>query len=407
MGAWPSKGTATPATSPVDHPWSSLPLDLVGLVLSHLHSDAIRVRFAAVCRHWRHVARNYLPSLFPAFPWIFSRDGSCLRLPVGELHRLRFRKGVSCHGSFGDWLLFQENGLWRNRRFLENPLSGAIVPLPSRHSSAESKSELFHIVKVIVCSNDLIAAMIRYDGTYINRVVCCRPGMPSWSRPGEHNSCRYYEDIAFHEGNIYTVAAGGDLFVHEITKGSVTREPKLSLPKRVLQAPAWPVLYYDSTCHLVLSCTGKLLLVRWFLPRNPWACSIDLMLQVFEADFEMDLWLEVENLNDQVLFVSSKCSKAMSASTHVDCLQANKIYLIDHDTIISTFWPEQNSCACMYDMRRETVDFIHLGERTIYQAEGWVLLCPVSTGMQGAPTAAGNSCENIIVLLIAGEEDVD
>ncbi|TVT99420.1 hypothetical protein EJB05_55242, partial [Eragrostis curvula] len=111
--------------------WSGLPPDLVDLVLRRLHSHSDRVRFASVCRHWRHVAGNYSsPPLPPALPWICSSDGVCQSLPDGEVHCLRFRDGVSCYGSFGDWLLFKEIG--RSHRFLENPLSGATLQLPGQ-----------------------------------------------------------------------------------------------------------------------------------------------------------------------------------------------------------------------------------------------------------------------------------
>ncbi|XBJ07022.1 hypothetical protein VPH35_012600 [Triticum aestivum] len=48
--------------------WSALPSELAGLVLRRLPSHADRVRFAAVCHHWRFSRKEHC--LPPPLPWL-------------------------------------------------------------------------------------------------------------------------------------------------------------------------------------------------------------------------------------------------------------------------------------------------------------------------------------------------
>ncbi|TVU24246.1 hypothetical protein EJB05_26667, partial [Eragrostis curvula] len=206
-------------------PCSSLPPELACLVLRRMmRSHADRVRFAAVCRHWRYVARQYSLPL----PWLCSSYGLCQSLPDGKIHFLRSKE--QCYGSFGNWLLYKE--ISGDRRSLKNPLTGATMSLPthckkpvylymdgSLGTPSDETSNRFDINKVIVCTGNLIVALVSYRYSSSKEVVCCRPGMPSWSM-GLRHGYRNYMDMAVHKGNIYAVDKGGDLFVHEVNEDS-------------------------------------------------------------------------------------------------------------------------------------------------------------------------------------------
>ncbi|CAL4983252.1 unnamed protein product [Urochloa decumbens] len=287
MGARPSKGRqATPATSsppsngpdfwPVSSsssPWTDLQPDL-----------ADRVRFTAVCRHWRYVAREYsLPRLPPALPWLFQEQQA---------------------GS----------GIWRSRhsRYLRNPLSGATVRLPGHCDKPVClngddsygkwsfwKCSNFDISKVIVCSDDLVAAMVLYHHLHMGTrqvVMCCRPGMSSWSR-GLYNINHWYIDMAFYKGKLYTVTREGCLFAHEVGKSgrSAKGKPRVHQIQQVsLAAPSsldgfFTSSFSDMSCYLVISHTGKLWMVRWVLP---YGNKGEVVVKVFKADLETSQWLE-------------------------------------------------------------------------------------------------------------------
>jgi hypothetical protein len=110
--------------------WSSdLPPELASVVLRWLPSHADRVRFAAVCRHWRVAAQQQRPLVPPPLPWI-----SFQSLCDGEQHALR-RWGpgyeLRCYSTFGEWILLVEMDDPARSCFLRNPFSGKSMKLPS------------------------------------------------------------------------------------------------------------------------------------------------------------------------------------------------------------------------------------------------------------------------------------
>ena len=54
-----------------------------------------------------------------------------------------------------------------------------------------------------------------------------------------------YQDMAFHNGKVYAVANGGDLYEHEISEDSDTGEPRVSGIQRVMD------IFYRRQYHLV------------------------------------------------------------------------------------------------------------------------------------------------------------
>ncbi|KAJ1270155.1 hypothetical protein BS78_06G033200, partial [Paspalum vaginatum] len=365
-----SPNKAAPASLPAG--WSSAPPELLDLVLRRLFSAADRVRFAAVCRHWHDVASHYSSAprvLPPALPWLnFPHDGHFQSLPDGEQHMHSFSghsKDVRCVGTFGRWLLFEELGVEPGRRyFLRDPLvPSSHTPLPGHckepvdltdngrspgwpwprwpfHSAAAgSGSTRFYIAKVIVCSGDLIVAMVCYkrDPRYyrgdVNVVVCCRPGMSSWSA-GLWNG-RWYRDMVLYKGKLYAVDEKGELFAHEITEDRDTGEPRVSRVWSVVRTPPPPLSKYmpdGSYCA-----HNSLLMVRWIVPKDDYTAedsTKQMEIMVFEADFETGRWVEVKSLDDQVLFVSSDSSKSRAIYPsghrhHCDYLRGNGIYFVD------------------------------------------------------------------------------
>ncbi|CAO2146600.1 unnamed protein product [Urochloa humidicola] len=386
MGAWLSM--FAPA-SPV--PWSALPPELLDLILRRLSSHADRVRFASVCHQWRRTAAEYSRyTLPPLLPWLLQFDGiTCPQLrsfPDGKLHSFIFSQELdytqTCIGSFGSWLLFKypwprcHNTLW-------NLLTGATVQLPEHCNEPECLSpyELrptgttftcANARKVIVCSPDLIAGIVSY---YRNQdlVMCCRPGMSSWSTGLLYDySYRRYQDMAYYEGRIYAVSTSGDLFVHEVTEDiDHTVEPRVCRLERLIKGNNntfdGPPIFDD--IYLVISCTGKLLMVhRPMYPQdNHGSESSTKIFRIFEADFVKSRWLEVESLGDQVLFVGTNCSRAIRASDHGNHLQGSTIYFLrEHAPTGDRFFKTISPHTCgLYDMCSNTICPISLGDKHV------------------------------------------
>jgi hypothetical protein len=79
----------------------------------------------------------------------------------------------------------------------------------------------------VPCPDNLIVVTHNLDPL----IACCRPGTSLWSTSsqtaGDHS---YYEDIAFHDRNIYAITNAGDLFAHEVSDGhGVGKKPTILL----------------------------------------------------------------------------------------------------------------------------------------------------------------------------------
>ncbi|KAL6890356.1 hypothetical protein ACP4OV_009119 [Aristida adscensionis] len=378
MGAWSSKGT--PARSSPPPGWPDLPPELADLVLRRLPSIADRLRFAAVCRRWLHVATRYAPpGSRPRLPWLSFLDGHFRSLPDGELHSFRFKRYTLCLGSFGSWLLLREAGRAPGRtRFLKNPLTGATLRLPGRLSLDAShdtgSTTDFLITKVIVCPGGLVAAKVNYR-CGPDMVVCCRPraSPPPSSWPAGLCNGYWYADMGLYKGKLYTVTTEGALFAHEVAEDDDDAgKPRVSRIEQVIPAPHLSKLdgYHATlpcarTCYLVTSPTGgELLMVRWIIPHDRYTSedtTRQMTFKVFQADLEMSRWLELERLEDQVLFVSPNCSKAVSACNYQQ--GNNKIYFLDEGIVSWFFGPASNPRTCgVYDMNSKTIHSISLGE---------------------------------------------
>jgi hypothetical protein len=390
MGGSASKGEEA-VTVPAGLPyslWSNLPPELAGLVIQRLPSYADRARFGSVCRHWRYAAKLLqqapLPPSQQPLPWLNFLNGTFRSLPEGEEHNLRPDKPLVQVQWFRlsankGWVLFKE-GLSgpAHRHYLKNPLSGAVIRLPghckapiilphgddhddsSNVPPSSSDSEEFNIWKVIVCTSDVIAAKISYH-RLPDVVACCRSGSRAWST-GPCNGT-WYEDMALYKGKIFTVCRNGGLFSHELMQVRRTGEPYVEPPvEQIVMAPPpepdkpYANLWGATKCYLVVSSRGdKLLMLRWTIPCEHHCLTTEMAFKVFQADLEMARWVHVESLDDEALFVSTHCSKAISASSHAGQGRGDQIYFADYSLrSVKRTGCITRTCG-VYDMRSKVV----------------------------------------------------
>jgi hypothetical protein len=97
-------------------------------------------------------------------------------------------------------------------------------------------------------------------------------------------------------------------------------------------------------------------MVRWIVPYSNIDWADAMAFKVFEADLEMSRWVQLESLNDQVLFVSRDCCKAISAAGHHN-LRGDQIYFVDYGLELWCHWPTcKNTSTCgVYDMRSSCI----------------------------------------------------
>jgi hypothetical protein len=198
--------------------WVDLPLEVAGLVLGRLPSHADRVRFATVWPQWRSAARQV--RLPPPPPLLALKNGRTFySMPSGEPLRLRTRFPGYDDGytSFspedsdfatasGNWLVYRR----MRSLLLVDPFTGATMTLPAPSSvnlpdnkGGDSKggydsanhvgddsedgydsdgsnglsmaAKHFEVIKLMVCSPNLIAALF-WSCDDCNYIAVCRPG---------------------------------------------------------------------------------------------------------------------------------------------------------------------------------------------------------------------------------------
>uniref|UniRef100_A0A0E0LH10 KIB1-4 beta-propeller domain-containing protein n=1 Tax=Oryza punctata TaxID=4537 RepID=A0A0E0LH10_ORYPU len=367
-------------------PWPDLQPELAGMVFCRLLSYGDRLRFRAVCRRWRLAARQQHP-LPPALPWLNLDRITYQSLPDGEVHRIpvpdELPAGTVCRGSFDGWLLYDRSE--QLECFLRNPISKAKIDLPYHWHCHEAilpddeegrHTMCFHesaVRRIVVCSPDLVVAAHVYLGLLFHR-----PSMHStWSLADSPSTAC---NITLYRGKLYSISIYGELFVHEFSHHGhgdhVSSRFEIVIDTTPPEVEGW------STHYLVVSCTGKLLMVRWRwrLPNSytmrRWRAdelSKAINLDVFEADLEKRHWSEVKEIGDQALFVGTTCSKALPLPDH-----GNRIFFLGFDITqycLGGIIHGIGDCAyCVYDMKNGTFIFDNpvsiKRERLSYGSEG-------------------------------------
>ncbi|CAD6270513.1 unnamed protein product [Miscanthus lutarioriparius] len=236
-----SKRRATPPPSTPS--WSSdLPPELAGVVLRWLPSHADRVRFDAVCRHWRVAAQQQRSLVPPPLPWISFNNDRFQSLCDGEraarpqavgprqraplLQHLR-RVDPTRDGRPGALVLPTEPIL---RRVDEAavPAGGATVRRPvrpvqeplrvpqsrlGRHAQRAHRAALFK-------------PSMRENPKTIG--ICLPVTGASWAlhtrRDDGPDGGMRYEDVAFFRGKLYAVDNRGSLYAFELAaQGKMVR----------------------------------------------------------------------------------------------------------------------------------------------------------------------------------------
>ncbi|CAL4980038.1 unnamed protein product [Urochloa decumbens] len=337
--------------------WSDLPADLAGLVLRRLCVHADRVRFAAVCPQWRSAARQVRTRLPPPPPLLtLKAGGTFYSMPRGE--PLRF---AGCDEHFatasGSWLVYRRVYCL----VLVDPFSGATMTLPDPSNAygsedegddfgnegddcedgydSSSESHLkwmdthnFQVMKLIVCSPDLIAALFWSSQSY--RVAVCRPGGSSWSVAW--NLSLWITDITFYKGKLFAVDYGEDLLALDIRVDDKTGNPQVCQIRRAIK-----INHFDNpqTFHRMLylvESRGKLLLVRRMIFHehaygrgqiHTFDGQYEPELVIFKADFRRSRWAKVTNLEDDEALFLGPCSRAVCLPHHES--PGNRVWFLD------------------------------------------------------------------------------
>ncbi|CAL4980016.1 unnamed protein product [Urochloa decumbens] len=288
--------------------WSDIPLELAGLVFCRLIAPGDRVHFAAVCPQWRSAAQQApLP-----LPLLALKDGTFYSMPRGEpLHV------PGCDGGFvtasGNWLVYNHLHCF----LLVDPFSGATMTLPAPPSMDAPHSRNFVLVKLIVCSPHLIAALFEDDCEF--QIAVCRPGTSSWSVAQEQHM--WILDIAFYQEKLYAINYLNDLLALDISVDDNTGGPHVARIERVIRVGCYKGYTHYLTTFYLIGSRGSLLMVHRNIFHghihdergqiHTFAKQCKPELAVFEADFRQSRWSKLMTLGDDQALFLGPCSRAV------------------------------------------------------------------------------------------------
>ncbi|CAL5038031.1 unnamed protein product [Urochloa decumbens] len=340
--------------------WSDLPAELAGLVLCGLPSHADRL----------YLLQSRLPPVAPRREAAVSTAaaGSAMApLELGDLPKPPRRPSELLHfpGLFLASLHLRRLAMLCLRStptaklFLTNPFTIQLILPDNYANSLGGFFAMAQLQKMIVCSDDLVAAIF-HGGD----VCYYRAGAPSWLVcTNDRREGHYYEDIAFHHGKLYAVTTREDLFAFDACSDSevsiVEHAIKAVQPHPATNQGMLPLIKR----YLVTSC-GKLLMVK-LIDHDVCFCRFvngseiikRIEVKVFEAELTTDRWVEVKKLDDdQALFVSRGCSKAIPLSGHELGFQGNRVYFLSVElfSLFSEIKRADIPTCCFYDMTAGT-----------------------------------------------------
>ncbi|CAM0870484.1 unnamed protein product [Alopecurus aequalis] len=370
MGLCLGKTTAPPC-------WLDLPPEVAGEILCRLPTQEDRINFRTVCREWHLAARHHGSVLPPVVPCINLGNGMYQSIVTdhnsSKVYRRRFPGPTDfrARATFGGWVLYKHES--SRQLFLYKPSSSSTPAIKLACSYEQTMNRetgnynplaalildhwLFLLKKIVVCSSRLVAAM---NG----RALLIDAPVGSYCFSPKTTNILYalhfsYKDIAFHRGKIFALSSTEHLFSHclagEASSQGLTDQMEglfwhwssgetpyqIRTEHVIKEQPSAVAAAANNYHHLVTSADNqKLLMVRWSVPQ-PSNCIEDdnqvMSLQVFEAELDKGMWMEVKDLGNQVLFVGPTGSRAFLAegsSKHYyspTFQGGNRVFILGHD----------------------------------------------------------------------------
>ena len=311
--------------------WSDLPKELLEIIADHLQSKTDITRFRSVCESWRFSILPYQNTVVlpPEVPYLgppHLRESS-LFLTESTVFYLSPPPGsISSTSSLWGWLVKFKEGQQQGQHHLINPLSPLqIQPLPDSFPKVIKSLQfrVFELAKsyTLQFSNlnhcnykvglnpnpDCPSLMIVAAGVLWHLKL----GHDRWTAIEDRISQLSYDDVIVYKGKFCAVDECGR---------TVLIDSSLKISEI---APVNSIVGGDKK-NLVVSNGGELLLVNTYLNREHayygWRKTFKVhKFRVFKLKLDQKRWVEVESLNDQILFLGEDCSFSVSAHNFGGC----------------------------------------------------------------------------------------
>uniref|UniRef100_A0ACD5UCD2 Uncharacterized protein n=1 Tax=Avena sativa TaxID=4498 RepID=A0ACD5UCD2_AVESA len=246
---------------------------------------------------------------------------------------------------------------------LVSPFSMSTTMVLPRLSTAEP----FSMRKLVVCSPNLVAAVVGAGWT--RKLALCRPGAASWVVIA-HDQLKSLEDMVWFRGRLYALHGDyGRLLSVSIGEDRDTGEPTLSRVDILIEGSGWD--FAGSPLQYLLESDGALLMVRREDPNmqdlfigEDFGCYVGLGLEratrfkVFQADMVRSRWMELSSVGeDRVLFVQGWCSRAVRVPDRCkDHVTGDRIFFVNDAAARGyncLYYRKNVSFYCsVYDMRK-------------------------------------------------------
>jgi hypothetical protein len=195
-------------------------------------------------------------------PWLVKPGSDIISFPhSGTFH---LPEGTCYHNSYGEWILLsREDDTW----FLMSPFTEDTMEIPSLSSYSPyyepveivgmlenekpgtwmeyTNKKKISVLTLIVCSTDLIAAIVAIGGfgRRPGRIALCRPGSSAWS-VSAYEQCMDLVDMVFFQGKIYAIGAGSqDLLAMDIVHDQDNGKPRVSRIECIVEGEPLPLFF--------------------------------------------------------------------------------------------------------------------------------------------------------------------
>ncbi|CAL9075364.1 unnamed protein product, partial [Musa acuminata var. zebrina] len=296
----------------------SIPIDIVESVLMRMNpKDAVRL--STTCKNWRATAPRYDPTM-SKIPWLLIiaddfytlqsiiDENMSFKIEIPSFFRGRKFNGDASHG----WLVLRSKQ--SDIVSIESFLSGTVGP-----PALERPGPFFLHMSSPPTNPDCILLLVDAKNLYI-----WRPGDKSWNMEKNVNA-RYYKSIISIQDQFYAIVDPDfELVTFQVLP---LRVKKLDVPPPI---DIDNLMAYDLT--LVESC-GKILLVcihssLFFTADRDNLKELNVML--FQLDLKNEIWIKMESLGDQTLFLKNKNNQTISISAPEAKCCGNSIYFINN-----------------------------------------------------------------------------
>ncbi|XP_027084182.2 F-box protein At2g26160 [Coffea arabica] len=320
--------------------WSSLPVELLGLIARQLRFAQDYVRFGAVCKSWRRVILQRDGTLCSLLPLLmlaekeFSdlREFCCpltdrmLKLYLPEI------RGKRCWGSSDGWLVTIGADF---QMCLLNPLTRKQILLPPLHKCSNLNTLIcspeefrdYFVCKVVLTSSPASSScVILAIYSDFAKMALAKLGDESWT-PLQSSSCLFL-DVIYFGGQLYAIDSLGNIMIYSICGSCIETIPSnLIQSEDELEDRLLYLVDIGGQVHVVQRYVSEILTTQT-PERKTWK------FEIYKLEAVSHKLEEINCLGDWSIFVGNNHSFAVSTSDHPECC-SNCIYFTDDYSGIS------------------------------------------------------------------------